>query len=272
MPYQRIEWPDGSVTEIDVDGTSRDTPAPEPEPTDAARHALEADRQRAEDEAEDRRKIRELTAILGTLCKASKMPGLGWALPALAACPTGRRQAKVKGSGCSLCYARKGNFIFPNVAASHADKLQKVTQALETAEGRAAWVSAMTALLSRRVRREVPYFRIHVSGDFFDVEYFLMWLEVARNLPWIQFWAPTREAKIAVLAQRIAPPNLIVRYSGMMIGQETRGPGTVSMILAKGQKTPAGVSKCPAYTQGGRCLDCRACWDPAVKAIAYPLH
>lgn len=231
------------------------TPEPQDEPQD-----------------DDRRTIKELTRILGTLCKASKMPGLGWALPALAACPTGRRQAKIKGSGCSLCYARKGNFIFPNVARSHADKLAKVTQALETAEGHAAWVAAMVALLSRRVRREVPYFRIHVSGDFFDVEYFLMWVEVARSLPWIQFWAPTRESKIALLAQRIAPANLTVRYSGMMIGQETRGPGPVSMILDKGQDVPQGVNKCIAYTQGGKCLDCRACWDPQVKAIAYPLH
>jgi hypothetical protein len=29
---------------------------------------------------------------------------------------------------------------------------------------------------------------------------------------------------------------------------------------------------CPAPSQGGKCGDCRACWDPKVKVVSYGKH
>jgi hypothetical protein len=36
------------------------------------------------------------------------------------------------------------------------------------------------------------YFRIHDSGDFFNVAYVKAWIQVCRALPATKFWAPTR--------------------------------------------------------------------------------
>jgi len=30
--------------------------------------------------------------------------------------------------------------------------------------------------------------------------------------------------------------------------------------------------ECPAYKQGGACLDCRACWNSNIKNVSYKQH
>jgi hypothetical protein len=220
---------------------------------------------------EIRATLKSLRAQTGTLTKASKMPGLGFSLPALESCPTGARLALIPGSVCSRCYALRGNFTFRNVKFSHRRNLRLVQAAIEGGpETREAWVSAMVDLIRRTSKVDV--FRIHVSGDFFSVEYFLLWVEIARRLPEMRFWAPTRESQIDRLGAMVAPANLLIRYSGPMIGEKTRSQGPASMVLRKGQEPPEGVNKCPAYTQGGACLDCRNCWDRDVAQVGYPEH
>ena len=39
-----------------------------------------------------------------------------------------------------------------------------------------------------------------------------------------------------------------------------------SMVVDKGYHT------CPAPAQGGKCLDCRQCWDPDIKVVSYGKH
>jgi hypothetical protein len=199
------------------------------------------------------------------------MPGLGFSLPALESCPTGAKLALIAGSVCSRCYALKGNFTFKNVKFSHKRNLRLVQTAIEGGtEAREAWVTSMVDLIQRTSKVDV--FRIHVSGDFFSVDYFLLWVEIAKRLPEMRFWAPTREAGIDKLGAMVAPANLLIRYSSPMIGEKTRSQGPASMVLRKGQDVPEGVSKCSAYTQGGACLDCRACWNRDVAQVGYPEH
>ncbi|QDP54802.1 MAG: hypothetical protein Unbinned5784contig1000_45, partial [Prokaryotic dsDNA virus sp.] len=57
---------------------------------------------------------------------------------------------KIKGSTCSGCYALKGRYVFPNVAAA-------LTRRLEAwRSDRAQWVEAMTASI---LKTRSPYFR-----------------------------------------------------------------------------------------------------------------
>jgi hypothetical protein len=54
-----------------------------------------------------------------------------------------------------------------------------------------------------------------------------------------------------------------------MVGQET-GPlpdGTLGSTV--GANTG---HACPARLQGNACGACRACWNPNVKSVDYPLH
>ena len=45
-----------------------------------------------------------------------------------------------------------------------------------------------------------------------------------------------------------------------------------SVIVPTPENVPAGVSLCEAYSRGGKCDGCRACWNRDVDVIAYPAH
>ena len=203
---------------------------------------------------------KKVTGHKSGLGKPSKMPGYSTSLPA-SACIVGSLLAKVAGSVCSSCYAMKGHYTFPDVVAG----LQRRLDALHHPQ----WVEGMIKLVGHYTDPDDPYFRIHDSGDFQSVEHVLQWVEVARALPWVQFWCPTREKYIVKLARAMAgdwPLNLIIRVSAPMVGTalDIDGP-TSSVDAGHGQQ-------CPAPTQGNQCGDCRACWNPKVSNVNYHKH
>jgi hypothetical protein len=212
--------------------------------------------------------------IGGHLSDVSKMPGLSWNLIAIKACPTGAKMAEIEGSACSGCYADgRGNYGFPNVQVALEKHLSTLESALETAETQDRWIQAMVHLIGHYQPAGEDRFRIHDSGDFINVEYYLMWCEVARRLPHLRFWAPTREVKIAKLAVMTAPANLRVRYSINMMDhypQVTAEIPYVSYIQNK-VKAPAGIPVCPAPKQGNKCRACDTCWSDA-PSVAYHKH
>jgi hypothetical protein len=116
------------------------------------------------------------------------------------------------------------------------------------------------------------YFRWHDSGDLQDVAHLAKLVEIARALPDIKFWLPTREYGIVAsfLRSDSFPENLIVRLSAYMIEGE---PPALAKRLGL---TTSGVSKvgftCPASGQGGKCLSCRACWSKDVQNVNYKKH
>jgi len=194
------------------------------------------------------------------LGKPSKMPGYSTSIPAKA-CKVGAKLAKVAGSVCSSCYAMKGHYMFPDVKAG----LQRRLDALHNPQ----WVEGMVKLVGHYTDESNPYFRIHDSGDFQSVEHILRWVEVARALPWVNMWAPTREVKMLTLARAMAgdwPGNLVVRVSASMVGSALDiDMPTSSVDAGHGQQ-------CPAPTQGNECGDCRACWDRDVSNVNYHKH
>ena len=195
------------------------------------------------------------------LGKPSKMPGYSTSIPATA-CKVGMKLAKVAGSVCSSCYAMKGHYHYPDVKAG----LQRRLDALHNPQ----WVEGMIKLVGHYTDPDDPYFRIHDSGDFQSIEHVLNWVEVARALPWVKFWAPSREIAMIKLAMKIMdvewPDNLVVRLSAPMVGSSLNIDLPTSSVDADhGQQ-------CPAPTQGNQCGDCRACWDPKVSNVNYHKH
>ena len=65
----------------------------------------------------------DLENEIGTLSCPSKMPAWGWSTPA-EDCIRGSKLAKVKNSICSICYARKGRYVFPNVQKALKKRLK----------------------------------------------------------------------------------------------------------------------------------------------------
>lgn len=55
--------------------------------------------------------------------------------------------------------------------------------------------------------------RIHAAGDFYNQEYFDMWLEVAKNNPSVEMWAYTKSLNYWVKRIDSIPENLILTAS-----------------------------------------------------------
>ena len=139
-----------------------------------------------------------------------------------------------------------------------------------------AWKRAMVSLLEKKYARKVGaerVFRWHDSGDLQSLEHLSAIVEIAKLVPSIRFWLPTRERKMVTewLSQHPQgfPENLAVRVSAAMVGQKNAPvpAGTVGSTVGAEE----GFS-CPARLQGNSCGDCRACWNREVISVDYHLH
>ena len=198
-------------------------------------------------------KVKEAIKITEGFTRTSKMPGLSYSLPAWE-CKTGSKLRKVKGSVCASCYALKGNYTrYPAIKAAQYRRLRATSHPY--------WVTAMAAVIKRQ-----KWFRWHDAGDVQDQQHLQKIYEICRLTPETRHWLPTREAWIKDhLASK--PDNLVIRFSPPMVNQ--RAPESwpnSSMVVDKGFHT------CPAPAQGGKCLDCRQCWDPKIKVVSYGKH
>ena len=198
-------------------------------------------------------KVKEAIKITEGFTRTSKMPGLSYSLPAWE-CKTGSKLRKVKGSVCASCYALKGNYTrYPAIKAAQYRRLEAMKHP--------DWVTAMAAVIKRQ-----KWFRWHDAGDVQDQQHLQKIFEICRLTPETRHWLPTREAWIKDhLASK--PDNLVIRFSPPMVNQ--RAPESwpnSSMVVNKGYHT------CPAPAQGGKCLDCRQCWDPDIKVVSYGKH
>ena len=117
------------------------------------------------------------------------------------------------------------------------------------------------------------FFRWHDSGDIQGVWHLEKMAEVARRLPKIKFWLPTREYGFVRewMGLRRKPDNLTIRLSAyMMDGKPPTSLAKKLGLTTSGAKS-AGFS-CPASEQGNECRECRACWDETVENIDYKKH
>jgi hypothetical protein len=208
-------------------------------------------------------KLAQAIALVGGLSSPSKMPCHGFSIPAKY-CRTGQKLRNVADTICSKSYALKGRYGFPNVQ----NALEKRFAALKND----LWIQAMVVAI--RGTESSGYFRWHDSGDLQDVAHLDKIVQIARALPDIQFWLPTREFSTVASWKATNgefPSNLTIRLSALKINGAP--PETVAKRLGL---TTSGVTKegftCPAPTQGNKCLTCRACWDKNVPNVNYKLH
>jgi hypothetical protein len=214
--------------------------------------------------------------IAGSLGFPSKMPGTAYGLPAQA-CITGAKLHAVPDTVCSDCYALKANYQYPSVKKAQATRLA----AIESPR----WVSAMVSMLRKahgldggKVHPSVTdpgWHRWHDAGDIQSVAHLLNICEVARETPELRHWLPTREVSMLVAFHRAGwavPRNLIIRVSATKIdGAPSSHFSHTSSVYDKAPPRE-GAHVCPAYTQGGKCGPCRACWSYEVAEVAYPRH
>lgn len=214
--------------------------------------------------------LKELEDNVGTLSAPSKMPCYGYSVPAQA-CNIGSKLRKVANSVCSSCYALKGRYVFPNVKASLNKRLNALSRNV------LQWELNITELIKRKEKS--GYFRWHDSGDLQSMEHLTAINNIAKSLPHIKFWLPTRESSLvrSWVAKNTLCSNLCVRLSANIIGTNT----VAKLVPLNGSKHTITTSSvawdesphhCPAYKQNNSCGKCRACWNPEVSNVNYKLH
>ena len=208
--------------------------------------------------------VSEAIGICGGLSNPGKMPGHGYALPAYR-CRLGSFLQQIPKAVCHYCYALRGRYLFPKVRAAMETRIQSLS--------RPRWVEAVTTLIYRSGDR---HFRWHDSGDLQSIDHLQNIVRVCRNLPQVKFWLPTREYQTVDAYRRLGgriPSNLCIRLSAHVV--DGKPPLRYRLPVSVVDSGRNGISRnahiCPAPEQNNQCGKCRACWDPSVKIVSYPL-
>lgn len=212
-------------------------------------------------------KVYEAESIVGGFSEPSKMPCFSWSIPARL-CKVGSKLAKIAGTVCSKCYALKGRYVFPNVQEALDRRYGMLLRALTEPDYRAQFIAAFV----RRLQGET-HFRWFDSGDLQSVEHLELIADIVRATPDVDHWLPTREQNIvrAFKAKHELPINLMLRVSAQKVdAQPPAGFFYTSTVHSDPAKAHGMI--CEAYTRGGKCGPCRACWDGAIPNISYPEH
>jgi hypothetical protein len=208
--------------------------------------------------------MKEAIEIVGGLSSPSKMPCHSYNLPAKN-CNIGSKLRNVPNSVCNKCYAFKGFYNYPNAKNAMQRRLQSLTHP--------KWVEAMTFIINKVEKS--GYMRLHDSGDIQSISHLENICQIAKNLPNIKFWLPTKEVSIVseFLKSNTIPENLNVRISGFMIDQIPAESLIKKLgVVSSGVTQDLNKVNCPSSKQENMCLDCRKCWSSEVKVIWYKKH
>lgn len=208
--------------------------------------------------------VKAASAVIVSLSNTSKMPGKSWGISA-SLCKTGSKLAAIDGTVCSDCYACKGSYaMYPAVKTAHAARISAWQN------DRLAWCKAMVDLIGRE-----SHFRWFDSGDLQSADMLRDILAIAARTPDTKHWIATREVgfvRDAINGKQL-PDNVVIRMSASFPDSD-HVPGaslTNTVALVHTDKPVSGYA-CPAPDQGGKCVDCRACWDRSVTAVSYKSH
>lgn len=205
---------------------------------------------------------KEAVAIAGKLSNTSKMPCPSWGINPKH-CKIGARLRKQKGTTCSICYACKGMYNFPNVRTMQEIRFEGITQK--------RWVEAMVVLITKA---KCDHFRWFDSGDIQGKSHLLQIILIAAQLPEVNFWLPTQEHKLIRDCKHKIPDNLKIRLTNAIIDpdRELRNAPLMAEVHTEPTETNIDGYICVAPQQGGQCKDCRACWDPKIRKVIYKKH
>ena len=217
--------------------------------------------------------MKEAQLHIRSLSNPSKMNTYGYSISAHE-CNVGGRLAKIEGTVCSLCYAKKGRYVFEAVQKCMAIRLDLINND-------PLWTDAMIFILNRKKYKgkKLDIFRWHDSGDLQSMEHLTKIAEIAEQTPQIEHWLPTKESPLVRewIKTHDIPDNLNIRISASMInGVVTHVDGcTTSIVVTKDMLGKMDGFDCPVYADpnhGKGCGDCDACYKKTVSNINYQAH
>ena len=199
--------------------------------------------------------------LIGGLSDTSKMPGLSYGLPT-AHCKTGAKLAKIEGTICNKCYAKRGFYL--SFAHSVVPAQERRLASLDDPQ----WIEAMVKALGTE-----SWFRWFDSGDLQSTQMLLNIIEVARRTPNVKHWLATRERRFVstALTKSVIPDNLVIRVSATWTDVPVKAIAGVQCANVHKNKPPVGFV-CNAPKQHGKCETCRACWQKDIQTVSYLEH
>ena len=208
---------------------------------------------------------------IGRFSTPSKMPGkVAWGIPVHptpgvegAGCTTGLQLMPNDQTICSICRVDgRGFYAFPGAVKAQTRRLLALEHSPTFVDD---FVHVLQTMYERRGQ---DVFRWLDTGDL-TPKLLAYIIEIAARVPSTRFWCPTKEYRLVrpYRGPGTLPKNLIIRVSAPLRDQP---PWTIGLPTATVHhlKDPIGF-ECPASEQGGKCLDCRACWDRGVDNVSY---
>ena len=197
------------------------------------------------------------------LSKTSKLGTKSWSLQAVETCPGAIGENGALVPACSGCYATAGCYNFPDTKKVRADNKAQWKDE--------SFISDFTKALAKQ-----SHFRWFDSGDMYSIELAEKMYRIMQATPNTKHWIPTRMYKFKkfedVLNRMKALPNVSVRYSSDEIDGTYTKDLHGSTILPDESYADSDTFVCSAPSQGGKCLDCRACYSKDISVSGYLAH
>lgn len=196
-----------------------------------------------------------------SLSKTSKMPCPSYSLP-ISSCKVGSKLAKIPGTVCFHCYAKRGFYNMARTKIAMDRRLKEI----KTYD----WVDRMCEAIE-----PYKYFRWHDSGDIQDTEHLHRIMSIANNLSSTKFWLPTKEKTTLTrtLNSQSKPDNLIIRLSSVKVDHLDKlsarhaEHGILQSVSSNSHLN--GTYACQASQSCGKC---RACWDQSISVVNYKMR
>ena len=95
---------------------------------------------------------------------------------------TGKVVCRMADQCIKFCYAKKGAYIWSNVAPAFEKRLEISMQD-----------NFIDLMIAEIKKKKVEYVRVHDSGDYYDKRYLAKWFKIAELLPNVRFYSYTNE-------------------------------------------------------------------------------
>ena len=178
-----------------------------------------------------------------------------FSLPVIVTCPG-------KTPFCDrFCYGLKGQFTMLMVKEKNDRRLDATLE------------KGFVDTIVEEIRKtRAPAFRLHVIGDFYDVEYVEKWIEIILRLPKVIFFGSTRSWRCDFINKALKKlrdlPNVYIKASvDVTDDQDPLGCGW-SVWSVEGM----GVD-CPHdYGLVANCYECKRCWTIKNFSVNFKLR
>ena len=178
-----------------------------------------------------------------------------FSLPVISTCPG-------KTPSCErYCYGLRGNFTMLNVIEANDRRLDATLR------------NDFVDIITKEIRQtRAPAFRLHVIGDFYNVEYIEKWIKIANALPTVIFFGSTRSWRCNFLSEAMTRfrdlENVYLKAS--VDRTDTLSPLGFgwNVWAVEGQGMP-----CP-HDEGkvANCLVCKRCWTTRDLDVTFRLR